>query len=329
MVLRAPARASARDGGCVARRKPPRTRGRRRPAAACEAEGLVRVPSSDEARHFRSLGGGDDGAVELANAPGDFFELLGLEEDCTEDDVKASYRRLQKIVHPDVAGAAASEASALLNAALPLLCDEQFRARYAAARRRLRELGEGGFDGTCVSTWADGEDGNPLAVFVDEGQCIGCTHCSDIAPDTFAMEMTHGRARVTTQWADGAEAISEAIDMCPVDCIYYVRSTSLALLEFVMKGCEREDIAILRRRLSGNLSSSASKESPFTKAEVFLKARSKKADRPRDGPVGFDPRQAAVDDSVDDAELAEHAASIARAFLALPADVREQGWPRG
>ena len=117
--------------------------------------------------------------------------------------------------------------------------------------------------------------------------------------------------------------------MCPVDCIYYVRSTSLALLEFVMKGCEREDIAILRRRLSGNLSSSASKESPFTKAEVFLKARSKKADRPRDGPVGFDPRQAAVDNSVDDAELAEHAASIARAFLALPADVREQGWPRG
>jgi hypothetical protein len=87
------------------------------------------------------------------------------------------------------------------------------------------------------------------------------------------QEDTHGRARVCNQWADDEEYIREAIEMCPVDCIHFVQRKQLALLEFVMKGCPREDIAIMARRRSGNMGSAASSENPFVRAEVFLKHR--------------------------------------------------------
>ena len=44
------------------------------------------------------------------------------------------------------------------------------------------------------------------------------------------------------------QVIAEAVDLCPVDCIHFVRRDQLALLEWVMKACHREDAAILARR---------------------------------------------------------------------------------
>ena len=57
---------------------------------------------------------------------------------------------------------------------------------------------------------------------VDEGTCIGCVACASIAPATFAMETRLGRARVLDQWADGEDAVMDAIDACPVHCIHRV-----------------------------------------------------------------------------------------------------------
>ncbi len=62
------------------------------------------------------------------------------------------------------------------------------------------------------------------------------------------QEDEYGRARVHAQWGDEEEAIREAVDLCPVDCISFVTRAQLALLEYVMKGCAREDIAIMARR---------------------------------------------------------------------------------
>ena len=64
----------------------------------------------------------------------------------------------------------------------------------------------------------------------------------------FLKEDDYGRAQVMGQWGDDADAISEAIDLCPVDSIHYVRRDQLALLEFVLKGCKREGPAISARR---------------------------------------------------------------------------------
>ncbi len=73
------------------------------------------------------------------------------------------------------------------------------------------------------------------AVWVDERKCIGCTYCSSVATNTFAMEPEQGRARAFRQDGDSEELIQEAIDTCPVDCIDWVSFEDLAELEEVLK----------------------------------------------------------------------------------------------
>ena len=73
------------------------------------------------------------------------------------------------------------------------------------------------------------------AVWVDERKCIGCTYCSSVATNTFAMEPGQGRARAFRQDGDSEELIQEAIDTCPVDCIDWVSFEDLVKLEEVIK----------------------------------------------------------------------------------------------
>ena len=73
------------------------------------------------------------------------------------------------------------------------------------------------------------------AVWVDERKCIGCTYCSSVATNTFAMEPEQGRARAFRQDGDSDELIQEAIDTCPVDCIDWVSFEDLIQLEVVIK----------------------------------------------------------------------------------------------
>ena len=65
------------------------------------------------------------------------------------------------------------------------------------------------------------------AVWVDESVCIGCTYCSCVATNTFAMEPVAGRARAIRQDGDSNDVIQEAIDTCPVNCIDWVRFEDL------------------------------------------------------------------------------------------------------
>ena len=60
-------------------------------------------------------------------------------------------------------------------------------------------------------------------VFVDELTCIGCHNCTNVCPNTYAMEPDFGRARVMQQKIDSDEMLQESIDCCPVDCIHWVR----------------------------------------------------------------------------------------------------------
>ena len=68
------------------------------------------------------------------------------------------------------------------------------------------------------------------AVWVDERKCIGCTYCSSVATNTFAMEPEQGRARAFRQDGDSEELIQEAIDTCPVDYIEWVSFEDLKKL---------------------------------------------------------------------------------------------------
>ena len=72
-----------------------------------------------------------------AAIPMDYYALLQLDFDATAKDVKSQYRQLQKWCHPDIAGAAGTEVSIILNEAYDTLMDENERAVYD---RDLREL---------------------------------------------------------------------------------------------------------------------------------------------------------------------------------------------
>lgn len=245
-------------------------------------------------------------------APEDYYALLSLDLNSspTPDQIKAAYRRLQRTVHPDVVGEAAQSLAVILNACYETLMNDDMRTAYNWELRQYIKSGSS-FDGRPVSAWM-GPEQETRAVFVAENECIGCMQCTRSAPNTFFLEEEHGRARVGRQWADDVDAIQEAVESCPVDCIYYVQRDQLALLEFVMKSCKRENVAIMGRRRSGNMGSPPQCECPFDRAWVYVKAR-------RDAAV-----EAALGERLHDQVLA---AAIAKAWLELPVEVRAKGWP--
>jgi hypothetical protein len=73
---------------------------------------IVLLPEAEE--YFREVRD-DDGFLEAA--PCDFFELLGLDCDCDDKEVKAAFKRLVKTTHPDIVGAVAE----------PLACSYSIR----------------------------------------------------------------------------------------------------------------------------------------------------------------------------------------------------------
>lgn len=77
----------------------------------------------------------------------------------------------------------------------------------------------------------DGMGPRDRYVYVEEMDCIGCTHCASAAPGTFFLEKDYGRARVFDQTGEPESIIETAIDCCPVNCIYYVSWDDLVTLE--------------------------------------------------------------------------------------------------
>jgi curved DNA-binding protein CbpA len=286
---------------------------------------------SERKRYSRHVLGEDASLLELRHtAPEDFYALLRVKPEASAADVKAAYRKLAKVVHPDLVGPAAHSLAIVMNIAVATLCDEVTRAAYDAALLEWRASAAPSFDGLPVSLWG-GSDLETEAIFVDECACIGCGKCVNVAPATFMLENEFGarpvtawrrplltwragRARVHTQWGDDREAVAEAVATCPVSTISYVQKTELALLEWVMKSCTRENIAVITRRRSGNFGSSPGDDDPFAKAAKFLLRR-------RNAALGDDKRlqRAAQDDAL--------AATIAKAFLSLDLELRERVWP--
>lgn len=296
--------------------------------ASSDGEGsLALVLSPDAKEYYREVRGEGDGDERFLDAaPCDFFELLGVDTDASADDVKQAFRKLQRVAHPDIAGPTAEPLAVLLNSAYATLSDDSVRAAYQKTVELARRAFVGGsqFDGRPVSEWAGPRD-EARAIFVDESTCIGCKSCVLHAPNTFEMveDFNAGRARCVRQWGDDEETMQVAIELCPVDCIYWVKRNQLPILEYAMKGCKREDIAIMARRRSGNMGSPPSGQNPFTSAEKMLRLR-------REGKAYVDAAAthagatAAGGYRGHDEELS---GAIAAAWLALPRNVREKGWP--
>lgn len=117
-------------------------------------------------------------------APSDYYELLRVSPTADAAQLKAAFRQLQRLAHPDVAGVEASSASSLLNSAYETLSDPARRAVYDAELVEHRRQHEA-FTGQPVSQWHGGNDST--ALFIDETTCIGyrpsatisaCTDCT-------------------------------------------------------------------------------------------------------------------------------------------------------
>jgi len=183
----------------------------------------------------------------------DLYAVLDVDPTASTAQINSSWKRLQKAVHPDVAGAYAETAAALLNEARTVLVRQPDRDAHDSDRAEW--LKRGGTDRDVFSVFAteplsawsgptttssssssSGSGGESQVaknadsfsvdvsrgVFVDESQCIGCVQCATAAPNTFRVETRFGRARVVDQWADGADAVADAVETCPVRCIHFV-----------------------------------------------------------------------------------------------------------
>lgn len=61
----------------------------------------------------------------------------------------------------------------------------------------------------------------PKKLYVDQDVCIGCTLCTQICPNIFAMN-DEGKSKIVNPKGDKDDKIQQAIDGCPVDCIKYL-----------------------------------------------------------------------------------------------------------
>ncbi|XP_062106906.1 chaperone protein dnaJ C76, chloroplastic-like [Humulus lupulus] len=175
-----------------------------------------------------------------------YYELLGVSVDSQSHEIKQAYRNLQKKYHPDIAGQKGHEYTLLLNKAYNVLMREDLRCKYdvsigeVVSGRRNFSRNISGLDH--YSTW-----NGPLrsqALFVDENACIGCRDCVHHASKTFMMDESLGCARVKVQFGDDDQKIEVSIDSCPVNCIHWVDSDELPVLEFLVKPQPKEGYGV-------------------------------------------------------------------------------------
>ncbi|MBS3780272.1 MAG: ferredoxin [Desulfovermiculus sp.] len=58
-------------------------------------------------------------------------------------------------------------------------------------------------------------------VVLDEEECIGCESCVEICPEVFAFDADSEKAYVIMAEGGPEDDIQEAMDSCPVECIYW------------------------------------------------------------------------------------------------------------
>ncbi|KAJ3686846.1 hypothetical protein LUZ61_016010 [Rhynchospora tenuis] len=163
--------------------------------------------------------------VEAVN----YYEVLGVGVDSSAQEIKEAYRSLQKQHHPDIAGDQGHEYTLLLNEAYRKL----IRMKQNISKKQAGFGGNYNYNGDGYSRW-----NGPIrsqALFVDENKCIGCRECVHYASKTFTMDEALGCARVKVQFGDYDNNIEVAVESCPVNCIHWVGSDELPLLEFVVR----------------------------------------------------------------------------------------------
>ncbi|EEF32177.1 expressed protein, putative [Ricinus communis] len=166
----------------------------------------------------------------------DYYAVLGLLPDATQEQIKKAYYNCMKECHPDLSGNDPDTTNfcMFINEVYAVLSDPVQRMVYDEIH---------GYALTAVNPFLD--DSIPRDhVFVDEFSCIGCKNCVNVACDVFKIEEDFGRARVHGQCGN-SELVQQAIESCPVDCIHWTSAAQLSLLEDEMRRVERVNVALM------------------------------------------------------------------------------------
>lgn len=196
---------------------------------------------------------GDASEFVLENGVVDYYAVLNVDDDADASEIKAAYRSIAKVCHPDISGDESMNMCILLNEAYTVLSDPEQRSEYNRMLDEALEDENDGYTGEMLSRWmantkmGKNEDPNETrGVFVDECSCIGCKQCVWVAPATFRIEEEYGRSRVFGQWLDTEDNISAAIDSCPVSCIHWIEKDDLPALEYVTQNVvKRVDVGMM------------------------------------------------------------------------------------
>ncbi|KAA8530211.1 hypothetical protein F0562_004920 [Nyssa sinensis] len=180
--------------------------------------------------------------VESRRAEKNYYELLGVSVDSTPQEIKESYRKLQKKYHPDIAGQKGHEHTLMLNEAYKVLMREDLRRDYDASIGQLRVGFGKNASGLGFSSWKGPL--RPQALFVEANACIGCRECVHHASNTFMMDEALGYACVNVQYGDDERKIEVAVDSCPVNSIHWVDREELAVQEFLSRPQPKEGYGI-------------------------------------------------------------------------------------
>jgi ferredoxin len=58
-------------------------------------------------------------------------------------------------------------------------------------------------------------------VIIDQDECIGCGSCEEICQEVFKLNEETEKAEVIKPEGGPEDLIQEAIESCPVECIYW------------------------------------------------------------------------------------------------------------
>ena len=61
----------------------------------------------------------------------------------------------------------------------------------------------------------------PRRVRIDEEECIGCGNCEDLCPEIFKLDKEREKSDVIKPEGGSEQCIEEAMEACPVSCIYW------------------------------------------------------------------------------------------------------------
>eukprot|EP00270_Netrium_digitus_P014961 TRINITY_DN5170_c0_g1_i1.p1 TRINITY_DN5170_c0_g1~~TRINITY_DN5170_c0_g1_i1.p1 ORF type:complete len:365 (+),score=86.37 TRINITY_DN5170_c0_g1_i1:118-1212(+) len=167
----------------------------------------------------------------------DYYSILGLAPDASAEEIKKGYYSCMKACHPDLSNNSVESVAfcTFINEVYEVLSDPEMRAVYDEIN---------GYTVYGTNPFQDTELPRNFT-FVDEFTCIGCKNCANTAEATFAIEELYGRARVMDQTGDHPAKIQEAIDTCPVSCIFAVTAPQLSLLEDEMRRIERVNVGVM------------------------------------------------------------------------------------